>query len=85
MGYQHVRTRVAVLLRDGRQFSGEAEWAKGYPQNPLPPAELEGKFLECARTVLSERQAAEALEAVRRVETVPSVADMLATLRPERS
>ncbi len=81
MGYQHVRTRVKVMTRDGREFSGEAEWAKGYPHNPLPPAELEGKFLECAQTVLSEQQAHAALAAIASLERAPSVDQTLATMR----
>jgi len=81
MGYQHVRTRVKVLTRDGQEFAGEAEWAKGYPQKPFPPDELEGKFLECAETVFSQRQAAEALEAIKTLETASSVEQTISTLR----
>lgn len=81
MGFQHVRTRVKLVTRDGRELSGEAEWAKGYPQKPLPPAELEGKFLECAQTVLSQYQAVAALEALKQLETAPSVEQVLATMR----
>lgn len=81
MGYQHVRTRVRMMTRDGREFSGEAEWAKGYPQKPLPRAELEGKFLECAETVLSAQQAHDALAAIESLEGAPSVEQTLATMR----
>ncbi|HUY78675.1 MAG TPA: MmgE/PrpD family protein [Ktedonobacterales bacterium] len=81
MGYQHVRTRVKVITRDGREYSGEAEWAKGYPLKPLTPEELEGKFLECAQTVLSQQQAVAALEAIKTIETAPTVAQVMATLR----
>jgi 2-methylcitrate dehydratase PrpD len=80
MGYQHVRTRVKVLTRDGHEFSGEAEWAKGYPQKPLPTAELEGKFLECAQTVLSDQQAHAALAAIESLASAPSVEQTLATM-----
>jgi 2-methylcitrate dehydratase PrpD len=81
MGYQHVRTRVRVMTRDGREFSGEAEWAKGYPQKPLPREELEGKFLECAQTVFSEQQAHAALAAIESLESAQSVEQTLATMR----
>lgn len=81
MGYQHVRTRVKVLTRDGHEFSGEAEWAKGYPQKPLPAAELEGKFLECAQTALSDLQAHAALAAIESLASAPSVEQTLATMR----
>lgn len=81
MGYQHVRTRVKVTTRDGQEFSGEAEWAKGYPQKPLPPAELEAKFLECAQTVLSQGQAEEALDAIKSLDSMSSVEQALATMR----
>lgn len=81
MGYQHVRTRVKVVLRDGREYAGEAEWAKGYPQKPLPPEELEGKFIECAQTVFSQRQAIVALEAIKTIESATDVEQTLATMR----
>ncbi len=81
MGYQHVRTRVKLTTRDGQVFSGEAEWAKGYPQKPLPQEELEGKFLECAQTVLSLDQAVAALEAIKTLETADSVEQVTTKLR----
>lgn len=81
MGYQHVRTRVRVVTRDGHEYAGEAEWAKGYPRKPLPQEELEGKFLECAQTVLSQHQAVVALEAIKQVENVADIEQVLATMR----
>jgi len=81
MGYQHVRTRVKVITRDGREYSGEAEWAKGYPLKPMTQEELEGKFLECAETVLSREQALAALAAIKAIETAPGVGQLMATLR----
>lgn len=47
-GYNNMTSIVTVRLRDGREYSGRADFGKGSPQNPMSEAELRGKFLECA-------------------------------------
>jgi 2-methylcitrate dehydratase PrpD len=83
LGFRHVRTRVRVHCSDGRCLEREAEWARGYPQNPLPPAALEAKFLECARTCLTEEQAIHALESIRSLADHREVSEVLATLETD--
>jgi 2-methylcitrate dehydratase PrpD len=82
MGYQHVRTRVTVTCVDGRVLGGEAEWARGHPGHPLPPADLAAKFRECACRALSPAQAEAALQAVRGLPDAHEVASVLSALQP---
>jgi 2-methylcitrate dehydratase PrpD len=82
LGFQHVRTRVTVVLRDGRQLREQSDWARGYPQKPLAKAELGAKFVDCAEQVLSPEAARRALASVRGVQDAASVAEMLSALQP---
>lgn len=56
IGYQHVRTRVHVYLVGGEEFEGEAQRAKGYPDNPLSRSELSKKFESCVTPVLKRNR-----------------------------
>ncbi|MCL6597090.1 MAG: MmgE/PrpD family protein, partial [Firmicutes bacterium] len=59
---------------------GEAEWARGYPTNPLDPEALLAKFLDCARGTMEEEEARKAFEAVRDLPSAARAADRLAPL-----
>lgn len=65
------QARVVVTLRNGRTLSAAGAGARGYPDRPASGAELDAKFLGCARRVLSEGGAARALQECRRFEHVP--------------
>jgi 2-methylcitrate dehydratase PrpD len=80
MGYQHVRSRVRIELSDGRVLQGEAEWARGYPTNPLDREALLAKFLDCAHGTMEEKEARKVFEAVRDLPSAARAADRLAPL-----
>ncbi|HVC38371.1 MAG TPA: MmgE/PrpD family protein [Candidatus Dormibacteraeota bacterium] len=82
LGFQHVRTRVGVALKDGRRFREQADWARGYPQKPLTAAQLGAKFLDCAEQALSPEAARRALTCARGVVSASSVAETLSALQP---
>ena len=65
--------RVTVRLEDGRTLERSVRGARGYPERPASPAELDGKFLSCARRIVSAEAAAGALDFLRTLETAPSV------------
>jgi hypothetical protein len=64
---------VRVTLTDGRVLVREAHGARGYPVKPATPAELETKFLACARRAVPEEQAQRTLSALREFEQRPDV------------
>jgi 2-methylcitrate dehydratase PrpD len=47
---------VTVKLKDGRKFSHEVMYAKGWPQAPLTDEELLEKYRDCAGLVLGDRE-----------------------------
>ena len=50
------QARVAIRLRDGRVLTQAANGARGYPERPASDAELDAKFLACARRALPGRR-----------------------------
>jgi 2-methylcitrate dehydratase PrpD len=60
MGFDKMRSRIAVRLKDGRTIEGRAdERYRGGPENPLSDGELEAKVRSCCEGVLDEgRQSA---------------------------
>lgn len=64
--------RVTVTLKNGRTFTGQRDFPKGDPQEPLTPVEINTKFLENAAARYS---ANEATELARLVRALPEVGD----------
>ena len=65
--------RVTLRLRDGRTLERAVRGARGYPERPASPAELDDKFLACARRIVAAEAAAAALDFLRTLEAAPSV------------
>jgi 2-methylcitrate dehydratase PrpD len=80
LGYQHVRSRVRIELKDGRVLTGEAEWAHGYPTLPLDRAALFAKFRDCAEGTLDAERARRAFDAVYTLASAARAAEALAPL-----
>jgi len=72
---------VTVRLRDGRELTGRADGARGYPGR-LTDAEIAAKFIGCAERSLSRRAARLALQAWRAIDTTPKVTTLTAMLKP---
>lgn len=73
--------RVTIRLKDGRTFSREAQHARGGPELPLTEAELQAKFLECARQAIDEKSAERALADIENLDRLPSIGPLCDILR----
>lgn len=75
MGWDRIRSRVEVVLRDGRRLE---RWAdenyRGGPDNPLSDAQLEAKFLDCADGLIDAGAARKVMDMVWSLERAPDVA-----------
>jgi 2-methylcitrate dehydratase PrpD len=76
------QAHVAVRLRDGRVLTASAHGARGYAENPASDNELATKFMSCATQVLTKPQAASALDALKRMETLNDIRELMAELIP---
>jgi len=81
MGWDRIRSRVEVTLRDGRRLE---RWAdenyRGGPDNPLSDAQLEAKFLDCAEGLIDADASRRVLDLVWALERAPDVAAIVPAL-----
>ena len=83
MGVEKMRSIVEVELTDGRIIRREASDARGTPEKPLKPHDLEEKFMECAGFVYDEEKSKEALALIRRLDKLSDVSELTDLLRNE--
>jgi 2-methylcitrate dehydratase PrpD len=62
LGYNEMRMKVDIELKDGRKFSGGADKAKGHPKKPMTKEDMREKFMESALLVMPTDRAESALE-----------------------
>jgi 2-methylcitrate dehydratase PrpD len=73
--------RVTVRLKNGQTYTREAQHAKGSPEFPMTEAELNEKFFECAKHAIPAAAAQQALENIRKLETLSSLRPLCDVLR----
>jgi 2-methylcitrate dehydratase PrpD len=71
---------VTITLSDGRQLWHRVEVARGQPQLPLDPEELDAKFLYCTRYILPPDHIEEAISSFRSLESIENVTGMASVL-----
>jgi 2-methylcitrate dehydratase PrpD len=80
-GYDKMTTIIEIQLKDGRTISGQADFGKGSPANPMSYDEVAGKFQECAAFSRWPSDKAERIvELVRGLEDLPRVSELIALL-----
>lgn len=82
-GMEKMRSIVEVRLMDGRTIRREASPARGTPEKPLKPHELEEKFIDCAAFVHDEEESRKILSLIRGLEDMPKVGELTVLLRNE--
>jgi len=75
-GFAGITSRVVLRLRDGRRLERASGAYRGSPANPLDSGGLDGKFLGCAKTVLSSARAKHALDVLKKLENIADVREM---------
>ena len=68
LGYDQVRSRIRIKLKDGRTVEGRADVAKGHPLKPMSWEDLGEKFRDCGRLVLPRRNVDRAIDLVGHLE-----------------
>ena len=80
LGYDQVRSRVQVKLKDGRTVEGRADVARGHPEKPMSWDELAEKFRDCCRLALPRANAEEAIGLVAGLDKLKSIAPLIGAL-----
>ncbi len=70
-------TNLTVKLKNGQVYTKRIDFARGMPQNPLTPLEIEAKFLDLATTVIPEKQAREIIKAVDNLEDMANIQSLI--------
>ena len=71
---------LTFTLKDGRQLPHRVEFARGGPQLPLTPEELDAKFLYCSRYILPPDHIDEAITNLRNLENIPNTTGLFSVL-----
>ena len=70
-----------VVLKDGRRFSGSLDNARGEPEDPFGPEEIEEKFAILTKAILGHKTE-RVLRKVRDLEEMSDVGELIQELRP---
>jgi len=72
--------RLAVTTGAGRTHVAQCVYPKGFPQNPMSDADVEGKFRACCAALLTAQQCDRALELLWSLEDQPNLKALFDTL-----
>jgi len=80
LGYDQVRSRIRIQLRNGQVIEGRYDVARGHPAKPLSWSELGDKFRDCADLVMPRKKSETAIQMVAQIEELRSIAPLLRAL-----
>ena len=80
LGYDQVRSRIRIKLRNGKMIEGRYDVARGHPEKPMSWNELGEKFKDCASLVLSRKDADDTIRLVGRLEQLKDLNPLLRAL-----
>lgn len=75
---------VRIATSSGKQYRGRVEYAKGEPENMLTDEEFEDKFRYLAGSLLPERQIAQLVDCVRRLERLDDINELVQCTVPAK-
>ena len=81
LGYDQVRSRIRIRLKNGQAIEGRYDVARGHPEKPLSWAELGDKFRDCASLVLANKSAEETIRLVGRLDELRSLSPLMRALK----
>ncbi|ABE37086.1 Conserved hypothetical protein [Paraburkholderia xenovorans LB400] len=80
-GLDKMRTIIDIRLTDGRTISGQADYGKGSPQDPVTYQDVADKFHGCAAYAgIDAARARQVVEMVRHLEDLPDITRLTALL-----
>ena len=85
LGYDQVRSRIRIRLKNGQVIEGRYDVARGHPEKPMSWAELGDKFRDCAGLVLADKDAETAIQLVARIEELKSLSPLFRALTSARA
>src|SRR5687768_11182393 len=80
LGYDQVRSRIRIRLKNDQMIEGRYDVARGHPEKPMSWSELCEKFRDCASLVLSDDAAEQIIELVGRLEQLNNLRPLMRAL-----
>ena len=80
LGYDKVRSRIRIRLKNGRVLEGRYDVARGHPEKPMSWSELGDKFRDCARLVLANNDVEKVIQLVAGIEQLKSLGPLFKAL-----
>lgn len=78
MGFDKMRSRITINLKDRRQVEGWAdERYRGGPENPLSNADLEAKVRSCCEGILDDRAQTKLIDAPWKMTAMPDAGKLM--------
>jgi 2-methylcitrate dehydratase PrpD len=84
LGYDKVRSRIRIKLKNGRLIEGRYDVARGHPEKPMSWSELGDKFRDCASLVLANNDAEKVIQLVAGIEQLKSLNPLFRALSGAR-
>jgi 2-methylcitrate dehydratase PrpD len=84
LGYDQVRSRIRIKLKNGKIIEGRYDVARGHPEKRMSWEELGEKFRDCASLVLAHKNADEAIQLVAHLAQLKSLTPLLRVLSSSR-
>jgi 2-methylcitrate dehydratase PrpD len=82
-GWDKIRSRVEVVLNDGRRIAKEAdENYRGGPDNPLTDKELQNKFTDCTERMLDEAARENIFSIIEQLEDLEDITKLIQAALP---
>jgi len=73
--------RVRVVMKGGKVLEASVEKAKGNPENPMSPQEIQDKYVNCCSGVLTEKDIEKSVSILQSLETLSSLSQMMECYR----
>jgi len=80
LGYDQVRSRIRITLKNGRVIEGCYDVARGHPEKPMSWTDLGDKFRDCASQILVDKSAEDVMGLVARIEKLKSLKPLFRAL-----
>ncbi|MPZ50460.1 MAG: hypothetical protein GEU75_14375 [Dehalococcoidia bacterium] len=76
LGFNEMRMKVAITLKDGRKLEGRADMAKGHPRKPMSRQDVRVKFMDCASLVMAKATAEQLFQRLENIESLGLISEL---------
>jgi 2-methylcitrate dehydratase PrpD len=72
---------VKVFLKGGKTLEARVEKAKGNPENPMSPEEIQQKYVDCCTGIMTEKGIEQSISMVQHLETLDRLSSLMECYR----